>query len=222
MINTFDDIIKILKDSHVEKITKYIMDVSEKIVEDYQRNSKFLKNDENKIRNTILEEYLIKNKNNCNMMEYRFEPEAIDNYNKEKQEYEGRTDIRIITKADFEIEEAYYTVECKRIDGKDGKNKNSLNQLYVKEGISRFVTKKYSSYYEENIMWGFVIKKIDITQNVNLIQEIQNKHSKKYLHGKFYFTNKNNISQRYKSIYNIQSEKLKLWHIFSDFSDIVE
>lgn len=33
---------------------------------------------------------------------------------------------------------------------------------------------------------------------------------------------KKNTSQRYKSVYNIQSEKLELWHIFSDFSDIIE
>lgn len=220
--NVVSDIFNKLINTDMEKITRYIVDVSEQVVKDYQQNFEFLRNNENKIRNVILERYLKKSRNNHNMMEYRFEAEAIENYNEEEQEYKGRTDIRIIKKVDFEKDEAYYTVECKKIDGKNGENEKNLNQQYVNEGINRFVTKKYSSYYGKNIMWGFVIKKIDITQNVNLIQDIQNKHSNEHLHGEFCFVDKKNTSQRYKSVYNIQSEKLELWHIFSDFSDIVE
>ena len=51
----------------------------------------------------------------------------------------GRVDIRILLKSDFEKDDAYYITECKRIDGS-----SDLNKKYVKEGVARFVTEKYS------------------------------------------------------------------------------
>lgn len=46
------------------------------------------------------------------------------------------------------------SIECKRIDGTA-----DLNKKYVKEGVARFVTQKYSSYYGRNVMLGFVVKR---------------------------------------------------------------
>lgn len=212
----FEELRKSNSETEVDQIAKYLLEISELIIKDYQQNKlKLPKNSENKIRNVLIEEYLIKKKSDYGIS-YWFDSEVPENWNKEEEKYDGRIDIRVLLPG-FEKEIKYYFIECKRIDG--GTN---LNNQYVKKGINRFVIQKYSSRYSENIMWGFVIKKINITQNVNLIQDIQNKHPNEHLHGEFYFIDKKNASQWYKSIYNIQSKKLKLWHIFSDFSSIVE
>ena len=87
-------------------------------------------------------------------------------------------DIRILLKSDFEKEDAYYVIECKRIDGT-----SDLNKKYVKEGVARFVTQKYSSYYGRNIMLGFVVKKIDMSANAKLIEGIQNADLNQHAHG---------------------------------------
>ena len=89
--NVVSDIFNKLINTDMEKITRYIVDVSEQVVKDYQQNFEFLRNNENKIRNVILERYLKKSRNNHNMMEYRFEVEAIENYNEKEQEYKGKS-----------------------------------------------------------------------------------------------------------------------------------
>ena len=70
----------------------------------------------------------------------------------------------------WEQEKAYFIIECKRLDG----NK-TLNDKYKNEGINRFITKKYSSYYGANGMIGFVVKKIDIDENIKKIGSFLNK-----------------------------------------------
>ena len=212
----FEELRKSNSETEVDQIAKYLLEISELIIKDYQQNKlKLPKNSENKIRNVLIEEYLIKKKSDYGIS-YWFDSEVPENWNKKEEKYDGRVDIRVLLPG-FPEYPKYYFIECKRIDGE-----KYLNNQYVEKGINRFIIQKYSSRYGENIMWGFVIQKIDITQNVNLIQDIQNKHSNEYLHGKFCFVDKKNTSQRYKRVYNIQSKKLKLWHIFSDFSDIVE
>ena len=211
----FEQLRKANFEKEVEKITKYLLGISELIIEDCQKNKRKLpKNSENKIRNVLIEEYLIKKKKQYKL-HYWFDSEVPENFNKKEKGYTGRVDIRVLLPG-FEKNIKYYFIECKRIDGT-----KSLNKKYVEEGIGRFVIQKYSSNYNENIMWGFVVKKIDIFRNVNLIQDIQNENPNKYLQGKFNCIVKKDMAQLYKSIYDIQTKKLELWHVFSDFSDIV-
>ena len=69
-------------------------------------------NDENKIRDIFLSKEYLKNrkiKKRLNLLEYRFDREISEEHSN------GRIDIRIIAKNDFEIDEAYYTIECKRL-----------------------------------------------------------------------------------------------------------
>ena len=129
----------------------------------------------------------------------------------------GRVDIRILLKSDFEKDDAYYIIECKRIDGS-----SDLNKKYVKEGVARFVTEKYSSYYGRNIMLGFVVKKMDISANAQLIESIQNSDLDQNMHGNFELVNSDNLTESYKCMYRIQSGELELRHIFSDYSSIME
>ncbi len=126
-------------------------------------------------------------------------------------------DIRILLKSDFEKEDAYYVIECKRIDGT-----SDLNKKYVKEGVARFVTQKYSSYYGRNIMLGFVVKKVNMSANAKLIEGIQNADLNQHVHGNLRLVKSEGVTESYKCMYQIQSGELELRHIFSDYSSVMQ
>ena len=109
------DILEALCRANFEKITNYILDICELVVEDYEKKQLKLPNDENKIRSIMLEEYLRKQKVSYDMSNYRFDLEVPENY-AGNGHHIGRVDIRILLKSDFEKEDAYYIIECKRID----------------------------------------------------------------------------------------------------------
>ena len=209
------NILKALYRANFEKITTFILDICELIVEDYERKQLKLPNDENKIRSIMLEEYMKTHKGVYGMSDYRFELEVPENYAGNGQ-FIGRVDIRVLLKSDFEKEDAYYIIECKRIDGS-----SDLNKKYVNEGVARFVTKKYSSYYGRNIMLGFVVKEIDISSNTKLIEEIQNADLNHQMHGNFEFIDSKGVTESYKCIYQIQHGEVELRHIFLDYSSII-
>lgn len=210
------NILEALYRAHFEKITNYIIDICKLVVEDYEKRQLKLPNDENSIRSIMLEEYLKTQKNSYGMSDYRFELEVPENYVGNGQHI-GRVDIRILLKSDFEKEDAYYIIECKRIDGTA-----DLNKKYVKEGVARFVMQKYSSYYGRNIMLGFVVKKIDMSANVQLIEGIQNADLDQHMHGDFELIEEDGATKSYKCMYHIQSGELELRHIFSDYSSVIE
>lgn len=201
--------------ANFDKIINYIFDMCELIVADYSKKQINLPNDENKIRSILLKEYVSKNKNDYGMDGYKFDEEVPEHYDGNGK-YIGRVDIRIILKSDFEKDDAYYIIECKRIDGTA-----ELNKKYVKEGIARFVTRKYSSYYGRNIMLGFVVKRISISENAKLIEEIQNNDMNQYMHGDFQFVRSVGITESYRCTYQMQSGKMELRHIFSDYSSVM-
>lgn len=209
------NILAALHRANFEKITNYIIRICELVVDDYEKKQLKLPNDENKIRSIMLEEYLKKQKSSYGMLDYRFDLEVPENYVGNGQHI-GRVDIRILLKSDFEKDDAYYIIECKRIDGTP-----DLNKKYVKEGVARFVTQKYSSYYGRNIMLGFVVKKVDISVNTQLIEEIQNAYADKGMHGKFELVENSGVTESYKCMYQIQSGEVELRHIFSDYSSII-
>lgn len=210
------NILRVLYRANFEKIITYILDICALIVKDYEERQLKLPNDENKIRSIMLEEYMNKQKAAHGMSGYKFELEVPENYAGSGQHI-GRVDIRILLKSDFEKDDAYYIIECKRIDGS-----SDLNKKYVKEGVARFVTEKYSSYYGRNIMLGFVVKKIDISSNVKLIEEIQNADLSQQMHGNFEFIESKDVTESYKCMYQIQFGEIELCHIFSDYSSIME
>ena len=160
-------------------------------------------NNENRIRDILLG--YLKNKNIrteiCIISGYIFEKEVDENI--------GRVDIKIRDANEFIIHEehdAYFIIECKRLDGTTG-----LNTAYVRDGIKRFTTnyglardqEYYSSYYGVNGMIGFIVKDINIDENMAKIGDFFNKIEPH----KLYVSNHTN---------------LKLYHLMMDFSDNLE
>ena len=156
-------------------------------------------NNENRIRDILLE--YLKNKNIrseiCIISGYIFEKEVDENT--------GRVDIKIRDANEFikyEEHDAYYIIECKRLDGTNG-----LNTAYVSDGIERFTTNYgsardqayYSSYYGINGMIGFIVNDINIHDNMAQI-------------GPFF-----NEIERDK-LYESNHANLKLYHLMMDFS----
>jgi len=178
-------------------------------------------NNENEIRDILLLNYL-KNreiKRKVKLTNYRFDREIMEDTTK------GRVDIRILSKNDFEIDEAYYTIECKRLDNNKTSGTSGLNGEYINEGIMRFITEYYSSYYNVNGMIGFVVEQMDIRTNIVNINNLLRK--------KFPDTNTETVltalnfikdfEYQYYSIHkNIKDKKIKLYHLMFDFSENIK
>ena len=156
-------------------------------------------NNENKIRDILLE-YLKNTKirnEDCIIEGYLFEQEVDEH----TSHIAGRVDIKIRNINEFLIYEehdAYFIIECKRLDGS-----KSLNDKYITEGIHRFTSKKYSSYYGVNGMIGFVVNKINIDENITNIGD---------------FFNELKVQKLYESSH----VNLKLYHLMMDFSDNIK
>ena len=186
-----------------------------------------IKNHEEKISANIVENYL----NNKSVVDnitkskfpFCFLLEIPENYNPSDNSFFGRVDIKVISMNYFfrENPDDYYTIECKRIDGT-----KSLNRKYIKEGIARFVIMpvKYQSYHNKNIMFGYVVKSIDILKNIEKINAIHKDELKPYTSK--YITNIPTASSRYckicESKYDLNNKSLLLSHIFYDFSSIIK
>lgn len=95
-------------------------------------------------------------------------------FDKEVPETTGRVDIRILpTKDEYVNDSAYYSVECKRLNATNTKGTTGLNAEYVKNGVCRYSTGYYSSYFDCNAMFGFLVESVniqkDIVNNINLM-----------------------------------------------------
>ena len=208
----------LIQEDVFEKVGNYICFCCEEMKSDLCNKGEKVPNDENKIRNHLLETYLDDslNRRKQNMMMFKFMPESLENYDDEKFSYEGRVDIKIVNQNEwFENGEAAYFVECKRLDG----NKR-LNDEYVKNGIARFVVKPlhYSSHYNKNYMLGFIIKNININENVKKIEKIQDTNTKINNQSGFIQSEKN---LNYDCTYDVGSRVIELRHMFADLSDVV-
>ncbi len=210
-------ITKALRKRNFEMISSYICEIFEVAVNDCLQSGLKLPNDENKISNIIVEEYLQKQRKTYNMQNYYFTREELENYDAETGEYIGRVDIRILLKSGFKKENAYYIAECKRLDGTE-----TLNEKYVREGIARFVTEKYISYQGANFMLGYIVKSINIPNVVKDIERIQNLDAEKRMHAEFNHLEKDGVADRYECMYKtLCSDTIVLRHLFLDLSDIV-
>lgn len=210
----------IVQESTYEKIGSYIFVCCEEMKNDLCKSSRKLPNDENKIRNYLLENYLDDNfcRRKYKMMTFHFESEVPENYDDKALTYEGRVDIRIVSQNEwFENRDATYFVECKRLDG----NKR-LNNEYVVNGIKRFVVSPphYNSYYNRNYMLGFMVRKIEVDDNVKkieLIQQLDNEIDN--VCGLVRIGADNTYT--YGCNYNIDGKVIELMHIFTDFSNLI-
>jgi hypothetical protein len=130
-----------------------------------------------------------------------------------------------LSKNDFEIDEAYYTIECKRLDNKKKTGSSGLNGKYIKEGIMRFIAEYYSSYYSVNGMIGFVVDQMDISANIiNVNKLLMENFSDANTETVLTFHNFiKDFKYQYYSIHkDIQDRKIKLYHLMFDFSANIE
>ncbi|WP_420385400.1 hypothetical protein [Roseivirga sp.] len=125
-------------------------------------------NDENRIRDSLLIDYL----RNPNVLRQVGMPEVLFDRETLEDNSVGRTDIRIISPDTFTEPKAYYIIECKRLDSVNTTGRTGLNAKYIENGIIRFVTKQYSSYYRVNGMIGFVVTPLDIHANTDCINTL--------------------------------------------------
>lgn len=178
-------------------------------------------NDENRIRDILYNDYLNNNKirNYLKLRPYLFDCEVAE-YDK-KGHLTGYVDFKISTQNTFVESNAYYSIECKRLDNKKPMGTTGLNADYIKEGIMRFVTVQYSSHRGINGMIGFVVGKMNIDNNIKSINGLLTNNykstntQKKLTHvdciKKFKYS--------YYSIHNdIEDKKIKLYHLMFDFS----
>ena len=93
-------------------------------------------NDENKIRDTLRNNYL-------NNRQIRDQIGFTGKYNVDREVPEdndmGRVDIKIITQNTLTEPEAYYIIECKRLDNQNLTGVSGLNAKYITDGIKRFI-----------------------------------------------------------------------------------
>ncbi len=211
---------EVYRDELFQRIEDSIVKACELMVCDCIKEGCLLDNHEEKIRTYLVHNYLNnddkKDDLGLNGIKIRFDIEILEGYDTTAINYAGRTDIRIVSDDWFKNRNAYYIVECKRLDGG-----NVLNTLYVKEGVQRFVgdLPKYSSFYNKNIMLGFCVKKHDIKNNVIKIENIHN-HLIPESIGNIRICRDTCRCKIYESVYS-KPKALKLKHLFYDFADII-
>jgi len=207
-----------------ENIKKTLLICSKSMREDALISSHFIENHEEIIRNRLLKKYLdndeFREQMRIDQLNLRFEPEVPEHFDEKSDTYQGRTDIRVINKNFFKTNKAYHTIECKRIDGG-----YTLNKKYVTEGIARFVSYPilYPSHYHKNLMFGFVVKPIDINANSTNIDAIQQSELQDYIiNGLHMIGFEDTLFYFYSCEYNITGKEiLELQHLFFDFSPII-
>lgn len=184
-----------------------------------------LPNDEESIRNVLLYKYM-KNQQIkqpvCSIYNFRFEGEVSESHTiqKEGKEVRGRTDIKVLPTSgiDSDNDEAYYIIECKRLDHKALQGKSGLNAEYIKNGIVRFTTDQYKSYYRVNAMLAFIVSELDTDQNMFNINHVnQNFFSK--ISNTIQPIKPIDKNKLYHSIHtNHKKDTIDIFHLIMDFS----
>ena len=199
-------------------ILAHLTSCSKQMKSDCINSNNFLNNDEDSITNRLTSVYLNAKSDDI----FRYMPQSPEHYDSSADHYIGRTDIQVISRNHFfQDEKAYHIIECKRIDGT-----NNLNKKYITEGVERFFSPpqpKYSSYYRQNVMFGYVVESIVIPDNTEKIDCLQCTLLTGAVASKFVLHNSDN-SQYYDYKCNYVSEnigKIILSHLFFDFSDVI-
>jgi hypothetical protein len=200
----------------INTIIAHLIKCSKQMKEDCIADDNLLKNDEDAITNRLTV-FL-----NAGPNILRYEPQSPEHYNDRTDRYIGRTDIKVISVDYFRDAKAYHMVECKRIDGT-----NTLNRKYINDGVARFLTPtskpKYSSYYMRNIMFGYVVRAIDVSDNADKIDKLQHSLLKKLTITNF-MLKQNDNSQYYVytcDYFHAYIERIELSHLFFNLSDAI-
>ena len=179
-----------------------------------------LPNDENKIRDVLLLKYL---KNDVVREQTGLSGNFIFDREVPEDNTAGRTDIKVQTIQTFTKSEAYYIIECKRLDNKNLTGASGLNTEYINNGIYRFVSKYYSTSCGVNAMIGFVVEKIDIhinAVNINALlrnPKLNNCNTTQEIQQATFIPN---FEFHYSSTHkDIDNGNFTLYHLMLDFSN---
>lgn len=208
----------------------YIIETIEKCCSLMKQNcissGRTVKNHEVNIQNHLFFYYLdndsVLAELECEMFPISFQIETPETYDENTDTFIGRCDIKV-TSNNYWVnknKKDYYIIECKRIDGS-----SNLNKKYIDEGVSRFVDEppKYPSYHNKNIMFGFVVKNIDIPDNSIKISKINKDKFGSISQGDLILI-KTDLTEglhEYISNYTLSDKSLQLFHIFFDFSPVI-
>ena len=213
----------IFRKSIFTEMIEFIVDCCFLMNEESANKKELLPNLENEIRNKLLYSYLretaIKKKLGYENLKLTFEAESPEGYNPKTLQTTGRVDIKVISEDTLADNSRYYTIECKRLDGK-----NYLNNAYVEQGIARFVSSdaKYPSPYGENMMLGFMVCQMDIKGNAEKINVIQNNILEKdTVRKEMSIISEEDSHCIYESGYNCSLGEVMLKHLFYDFSSAI-
>ncbi|MBO5673416.1 MAG: hypothetical protein J6R59_05635 [Paludibacteraceae bacterium] len=180
-------------------------------------------NKEEQIRNIFFEK--------LNDDDYRSKHPCLQNFHfeKEPQENSGFLDIKVKTLNPYESTKAYYIIECKRLGSKNLLGENGLNAEYIKNGICRYVTGYYSTYFSCNVMFGFVVESVSV--QTDIIDNINSMINNNYINAQHVEVNANAIQKlTHKDFVNgysysyiskhshISGKEIVLYHIMFDFS----
>jgi len=178
-------------------------------------------NDENGIRDIFLsKEYLKKQK-----FKEQYPPLANYHFDKETAENGGRADIRVLQVKPYKDDDAYYVIECKRLDNENINGTTGLNAKYIDEGIKRFTNeKKYQMHENTAGMIGFVVSKMNIHENVVCINKLllntfteintEKELTKKQITPDFEYS--------YYSNHKVENYTKTIYHLMFDFSSVVK
>jgi hypothetical protein len=97
---------------------------------------------------------------------------------------------------------------------------SGLNSEYIKEGVCRYISKKYTSYFGVSGMIGLVVDSIDINKNIVFINELLIKSFKESntTQGLEYYPVAPNFDYSYCSIHSIGHGEIIIYHLMLDFS----
>lgn len=178
-----------------------------------------LVNDENKIRDVLVNDYM-----NNHIIKRRIDFRYIINPEVPQALTTGRPDIKIQPPDPFIEREAYFIIECKRLDATNPNGTTGLNAKYIENGIYRFTSSSYSSHHKTNGMIGFVVVPMDINKNVSFINNLL---TNIYLNA---YTTQNlqyreivpGFDFSYCSCHNITQKSVVLYHLMFDFSKQIQ
>lgn len=178
-------------------------------------------NNENKIRDVLLIDYLRNDevRQQLDMRKWMFDRESSEDHSV------GRTDIRVISQNTFVQQKAYYILECKLLNNTNASGTTGLNAEYIKNGIVRFTSEYYSSFYGVNGMIGFVVEPMKIHDNTKAINTLleQTFTEAKTIDVLEKADFIENFDFQYASAHSKNDEKkLILYHLMFDFSGCIE
>lgn len=211
------------RDSYFEFILTICIDLYYVII----NSSEKVTNNENSIRDIFLK-YLQCHafKKKHKLRNLKFDPETIEN--------KGRADIRVLpTKDDYIDDEAYYLIECKRLNSKNLTGECGLNAEYVINGICRFASNYYSSHFGCNAMFGFIVEPVNLQSDV--IDNINRRLNSNYINAQNVEVNANATQQLiytdfangYQYSYTSKHKRpdeheIILYHLMFDFSKNIQ